>query len=328
MACIEVSNLRKEYQTYSKAEGFFGSVRSLVAREHRTVEAVRDISFRIETGEIVGFLGPNGAGKTTTLKMLSGILYPTSGTATILGYTPWERDPAFQRQFSIVMGQKNQLWWDLPPADSYRLFKEVYAIADRPYRKTLDELVTLLDVSSVINTPTRKLSLGQRMKCELIGALLHQPNVLLLDEPTIGLDLISQDNVRRFILDYNRQRQTTIMLTSHYMEDVKALAQRIIIINHGQLIYDDSQSNLTTKYGDIKSITLTFHEPVKRATLAKFGTVTKYSSRHATLDVPKSETPDRAAKLLRSLPVADIDIAKTEAEDIIRQIFLSTHESA
>ncbi len=328
MPCIEVTNLRKDYQTYRKAEGLLGSVKSLVAREHRTVEAVRDISFRIETGEIVGFLGPNGAGKTTTLKMLSGILYPTSGTASVLGYTPWERDPAFQRQFSLVMGQKNQLWWDLPPADSYSLFKEIYTIDDRPYRKTLDELVTLLDVGSVVNTPTRKLSLGQRMKCELIGALLHQPKVLLLDEPTIGLDLISQDNIRTFIKDYNRRRQTTIMLTSHYMEDVKALAQRVIIIKHGQLIYDDSLQNLTTKYGDIKSITLTFHEPVKRADLAKYGMVTAFSSRQATIDVPRTEAPARAAMLLGVLPVADIDIAQTEAEDVIRQIFQSAKEQS
>lgn len=321
MSCIEVTNLRKEYQTYRKAEGFFGSVKSLVAREHKTVEAVKDLSFSIETGEIVGFLGPNGAGKTTTLKMLSGILYPTSGTATVLGFTPWERDPAFQRQFSIVMGQKNQLWWDLPPADSYSLFKEIYAINDRPYRKTLDELVTLLDVGSVINTPTRKLSLGQRMKCELIGALLHNPKVLLLDEPTIGLDLISQDNIRAFIRDYNHRLKTTIMLTSHYMEDVKALASRVIIINHGQLIYDDTLANLSTKYGDIKSITLTFSEPVKRARLSTYGTVTDFGPRRATVDVPRVDVPERAAKLLGELPIADIDIAQTEADDVIRQIF-------
>lgn len=318
---IVVDGLSKSYTSYRKQPGFARSVQSLFRREEVTTKAVDQVSFKIPKGQIVGFLGPNGAGKTTTLKMLSGILHPTGGSATVMGYTPWERDPKFQRQIALVMGQKNQLWWDLPPADSFLLFKDIYQIPGRQYQKSLDELVELLQVGHVIHVPTRKLSLGQRMKCELIGALLHRPGVLFLDEPTIGLDVVSQANIREFILDYNRREQTTIILTSHYMEDIKALAKRVIIINFGKIVYDDSLATLTHEYGDIKSISLTFSQAVPKSSLREYGHVSQADPQTAVIDVPRTDATAVAAKILTKLPVVDINIKDTEADEIIHAIF-------
>lgn len=243
MSIIEVKNLTKDYEYYKKAPGIWNSVKSLFYREKLYTEAVKNISFSVDEGELVGFLGPNGAGKTTTLKMLSGILYPTSGDALVLGYTPWERKKQYQKQFSIVMGQKNQLWWDLPAMDSFILNKEIYEVPDNQFSKTIDELAELLDIKDILDVQVRKLSLGQRMKCELIAALLHQPRVLFLDEPTIGLDFASQKKMREFIKTYNEQKKTTILLTSHYIEDIKALCKRVIIIDHGEIKYDGAFSH-------------------------------------------------------------------------------------
>ncbi len=226
----------------------WGSVKSLVKREHFDVPAVKSVSFDIEEGELIGFIGPNGAGKTTTLKMLSGLIYPSGGEVSVLGYKPFDRKKEFLRQISLVMGQKNQLWWDLPPMDTFLLNKEIYEISDIDFKERVEELSDLLDVKDILQVQVRKLSLGQRMKCELMAALMHQPKILFLDEPTIGLDVVVQQRLRHFITEYNKKHKATIILTSHYMQDVKQLCDRVIVINYGGLIYDGRLSDLTTKY--------------------------------------------------------------------------------
>ena len=257
MPIIEVKNLSKTYEYYKKQAGLWNSVKSLFHREKLFTKAVKKVSFSIDEGELVGFLGPNGAGKTTTLKMLSGILYPTSGEATVLGYTPWKRQSAFQKQFALVMGQKNQLWWDLPAMESFLLNKEIYEVPEKQFRATLDELTTLLDIEKLLDVPVRKLSLGERMKCELVAALLHSPKVLFLDEPTIGLDVVSQHNIRQFLKSYNKEKKTTIILTSHYMEDVEALCERVVIVNHGIIMYDGALQKLVDTHINHKILDVT-----------------------------------------------------------------------
>ncbi len=321
MPIIEVHDLKKIYTAHKKAPGLVNSLKSVVRRQTIEIPAVKGVSFTIEQGEIVGFLGPNGAGKTTTLKMLSGILYPTSGTATVLGHTPWEREPVYQRQFSIVMGQKNQLWWDLPAMDSFLLNQVIYDIPETPFRETLDELTSILDVEKILTIQVRKLSLGERMKCELIAALLHRPKVLFLDEPTIGMDVVSQQAIREFIREYNRRTQATIMLTSHYMEDVEALCQRVIIIDHGQIVFDGSLEELVERYTNVKILKLTFSTPVERSALEKFGTVQEYTPQYAVLAVLKSDQRSTASRILQDLPVEDILIAEMDVSAVIREVF-------
>src|SRR3989344_1766063 len=245
---ISVSHLKRYYQTYKKEPGFLGSLRSLVHSKYETVKAVDDVSFTVDAGELVGFIGPNGAGKTTTLKCLSGLLFPTSGVVRVLGYTPFERNHQYLKQISLVMGQKNQLWWDLPAQETFLLNKEIYEIPDDQYNKTLHELVELLDVESLLKVQVRKLSLGERMKMELIAALIHSPKVLFLDEPTIGLDVVMQKKMRDFINEYNSRRKATILLTSHYMDDVKELCDRVIIIDHGKLLFDGALDDIIKKF--------------------------------------------------------------------------------
>jgi ABC-2 type transport system ATP-binding protein len=235
---IEVSQLTRVFRTYKKQPGFWGGVRGLFHREFEETRAADHISFTIQEGEFVGFLGPNGAGKTTTLKMLSGLIYPTSGTARVAGFDPTKRENAYRRLFALVLGQKNQLWWDLPAIESFHLLRAIYAIPPDQFQATLDELTALLDVRPKLNVMVRELSLGERMKMELIAALLHRPRVLFLDEPTIGLDVVSQKNVREFLREYNRRNKTTILLTSHYMADISSLCERVIVIDHGKKIYD------------------------------------------------------------------------------------------
>ncbi|MBI4092707.1 MAG: ABC transporter ATP-binding protein [Candidatus Kerfeldbacteria bacterium] len=323
MPIIEVRHLRKNYTFHKKAPGLWNSVKSLWHRETLTTEAVKDISFTVEEGELVGFLGPNGAGKTTTLKMLAGILYPTGGEARVLGYTPWERKPAYQKQFSIVMGQKNQLWWDLPAMESFLLNKEIYEIPDQRFSATIDELTELLDLKDVLDVQVRKLSLGQRMKAELTAALLHRPKVLFLDEPTIGLDVVSQQKMREFIKKYNEQKKTTIMLTSHYMEDVAALAKRVIIIDQGSIFYDGSLSGLVTKVNEFKTVRMTFRTAVPPSNLSNFGHVVEATPTTATLRVARSEATSQTAKILQQLPVDDITVEEEPIDDVIRQVFLN-----
>lgn len=301
-----------------------GSIRSLFARKYKNVEAVKDVSFEIEQGELVGFIGPNGAGKTTTLKCLSGLLYPTSGDVKVLGYTPWDRKPEFQKQFSLVMGQKNQLWWDLPAMETFILNKEIYEVPEAQFKKTLSKLVDLLDVSEVLNVQVRKLSLGQRMKCELIAALLHNPKVLFLDEPTIGLDVVMQKIMRDFIKSYNKEFNSTIILTSHYMDDVKELCKRVIIIDHGQVMFDGELQRVIDKYAENKLLTVTFSEKVSKEDLKKIGEVKEFELPQAKITVPRKEATTRAARLLQDFPVADINIEEPQIEAIIRRLFSDT----
>ncbi|MCS6849841.1 MAG: ATP-binding cassette domain-containing protein, partial [Gemmataceae bacterium] len=249
MPIIEAHNLTKTYRVFQKREGLLGALRGLVRREYREVHAVAGVSFTIEPGEMVGFLGPNGAGKTTTLKMLSGLIYPTSGEARVLGYVPWERADAFRRQFSLVMGQKNQLWWDLPAADSFQLHREIYSLPAVEFQRTLGELTELFGVKHLVRQPVRELSLGERMKMELIAALLHQPRLLLLDEPTIGLDVVAQAAIQRCLREYNSRRGVTMLLTSHYMRDVEALCDRVLVITHGRVVYDGPLARIVAEFG-------------------------------------------------------------------------------
>lgn len=321
MPAIHVKDLKKIYTAHKKAPGLLNSLKSIVKREKIEIPAVKGVSFDIAQGELVGFLGPNGAGKTTTLKMLSGILYPTSGEATVLGHVPWKREKEYQKQFSLVMGQKNQLWWDLPAMDSFHLNKVIYEVPDEQFHETVSHLAELLDVTDVLDIQVRKLSLGQRMKCELIAALLHQPKVLFLDEPTIGLDVVSQQTIREFILEYNRKFNTTIILTSHYMDDVEALCDRVIIIDRGDLVFDNSLESLLGEYTTHKILRLTFSENVRKEDLETFGTVREWSARHAVIEIPKEDQREVAKAVLDKLPVDDILIDEVSVEHVIRTIF-------
>src|SRR5216110_3070611 len=256
MAVIEVQGLTKSFRTYKKKPGLSGAVRGLFHREYATTLAVKDVSFTIEEGELVGFLGPNGAGKTTTLKMLSGLLYPTSGAARVLGYVPWERQDGYRCQFALLLGQKNQLWWDLPAHESLELNSKIYGIPGDSFERTVAELTELLVVKDKLDVMVRELSLGERMKMELIASLLHQPKILFLDEPTIGLDVVSQKTVREFLRHHNVTRKTTIVLTSHYMADIQELCQRVIIIDHGPIFFDGLLSEVLDRFADFKLITI------------------------------------------------------------------------
>ena len=323
MLIIKVSNLSKTYEYYKKQLGVWASVKGLFRREKLHKEAVKEINFSIEEGELVGFLGPNGAGKTTTLKMLSGILYPTSGEAKVLGYTPWKRHPEYQKQFALVMGQKNQLWWDLPAMESFILNKEIYEVSDADFKENLDELVELLDIKDILDVQVRKLSLGQRMKCELVAALLHKPKVLFLDEPTIGLDVVAQKNIRDFIKQYNQKNKTTIILTSHYMEDVKELCKRVIIIEEGKIGYDGDLARLIEKYAPYKVLKITFEgEGVKEVDIREFGEMHQFAPHSITLRVPREKAKNVARDILSSnLPVDDILIDEVDISDVVRKIF-------
>lgn len=298
-----------------------GSLKSLVNRKYEVVGAVEDISFEISEGELIGFIGPNGAGKTTTLKCLSGLLYPTGGNVEVLGYTPWKRDHKFLKQIALVMGQKNQLWWDLPAQESFLLNKEIYEIADSKYKKTLADLSELLDIKDILNIPVRKLSLGQRMKCELIAALIHSPNVLFLDEPTIGLDVVMQKALRDFIQKYNQTFNSTIILTSHYMEDVRQLCKRVIIIDHGKILYDGTLENIVRKFAQHKTLSVIFEREVRRSALEKLGKVTDFEGVKATISVERDKSNKVAAQLLHTFPVDDLNIQEADIEDIIRDVF-------
>lgn len=251
---IKAQRLKKFYRVYKKEPGLVGSLKSLVKRKHDEVKAVSDISFEIKKGELVGFIGPNGAGKTTTLKCLSGLLYPDSGKISVLDFKPWDRQPEFLKQIAFIMGQKGQLWWDLPPIETFSLNKEIYEIPEAEYQRTLKELVDLLEIKDLLKVQVRKLSLGERMKCELVASLLHSPQVLFLDEPTIGLDIVMQKKIRDFIKDYNARHQATIILTSHYMTDVQELCKRVIIIDKGKIVFDGKITEVLKKYAKYKTL--------------------------------------------------------------------------
>lgn len=321
MPVIQVTNLKKYYQIHKKEPGLKGSVKSLFKRVYEDAKAVDGISFSIEEGELVGFIGPNGAGKTTTLKCLSGLLYPTSGEVSVLGYNPWDRKNAFLKQISLVMGQKNQLWWDLPAIETFILNREIYEIPKNQYEENLNELVKLLEVEDILKVQVRKLSLGQRMKCELIAALLHTPKVLFLDEPTIGLDVVSQKKMRDFIREYNKRRQSTIILTSHYMGDVKELCKRVLIIDKGKLIFDGLLSEITEKFADHKLITVVLNSEVDPKKLEEIAPVKDFSFPKVVFSVKRELASVTAAELLQNYPVADLNIEEVPIEDIIREVF-------
>lgn len=321
MPNITVSHLSKHYQTHRKEAGFIGSIKSLFARQYETVKAVENVSFTIEEGELVGFIGPNGAGKTTTLKCLSGLLYPDSGTISVLGFNPFARKTDFLKQIALVMGQKNQLWWDLPVIETLVLNKEIYEVDDAQFKKVVNQLSTLLDVDRLLDIQVKKLSLGERMKCELIAALIHSPKVLFLDEPTIGLDVVMQQNLREFIKEYNKKFTATILLTSHYMRDVEALCERVIIIDHGNILYDGKLSEIVKKYAKRKVISVTFQQSIDKEKLERLGQVTSYEFPKATLSVERENSNHVAATLLEEFNVEDLNIEETHIEEVIRQVF-------
>lgn len=321
MAVIRVEHLKKEFEYYKKGTGLQGSLHNLFHREMLKKEAVKDISFSVERGEMIGLLGPNGAGKTTTLKMLSGILFPTAGEVEIDGYIPWERKNAFKRRFSIVMGQKNQLWWDLPASDSFYLNKCIFDVPDGEYRRTVEELSELLDVKDLMNVQVRRLSLGERMKMEILAALIHRPDILFLDEPTIGLDILSQQKIRDFLKTYNEQTKTTVILTSHYMRDIEELCRRAVIINQGQLVFDGTLADINHRMGDRKLLSLKSIEPVPREHLSLFGRVREYHGREAVLEVPKGKIKETASAILSLLPVEDFTVTEIPLEESIALFF-------
>ena len=320
---IEVQDLVKHYSVAKREAGFANSGRAFFRRERETVKAVEGISFTIRPGEIVGFLGPNGAGKTTTLKMLAGLLFPTAGTIRVAGFRPQERRRAFLSTIAMVLGQKQQLIWDLPPADTFLLNKEIYGVSDADYRARLAELTAMLDLGGLVNRQARKLSLGERMKCELAAALIHRPKVLFLDEPTIGLDVNMQQALRDFIADYNRRTGATILLTSHYMADVSALCKRVIVINRGRLLFDGDLSAILEKMAIEKAVKLHFSAPVDRARLEAYGKVAAADGLEAELHVPRGAVANLAQRVLAELPVADIAIEDTPIETAIGR-FMTT----
>ena len=318
---IQLRELSKYYQVHRKAAGLRSSLRNLFRREYETVKAVDGVTLDIQEGEVVGFLGPNGAGKTTTLKCLSGLLYPTSGSANVLGFVPHRREEAFLSQITLLMGQRNQLLWDLPAMETFLVNQAMYGIPEAQFRETLDELVALLDLEPLLTKQVRKLSLGERMKCEIAAALLHRPRVLFLDEPTIGLDVTAQAAIRDFLRAYNHRQQVTILLTSHYMADVVALARRILVIDHGHLIYDGDLQALIERTAPYKLLRLTFSQPVDASDLALLGEVEESDGLKVTLRVPRESSTQVAASALTGLPVSDIAIEEPPVEQIIAEVF-------
>jgi ABC-2 type transport system ATP-binding protein len=328
MAIIEIEGLAKSYRIYQKQEGLLASVRGLFHRTYREVPAVRGIDLRVEAGEFVAFLGPNGAGKTTTLKLLSGVINPTRGTARVMGFVPWRRENSYRRRFALVMGQKNQLWWDLPAQESFRLHQQIYCIEPAQFRHRLDELVDLLEVRNLLGQPVRELSLGERMKMELIAALLHSPEVLFLDEPTIGLDVIAQHNIQLFLRHYQQLRQMTVLLTSHYMKDVAALCRRVVIIARGQIMYDGSLSGIIDRFSTHKVITLVFPTDTLPEGLSRFGEVLEEQAPKVKLRVDRNGIATALATILAHHTVEDVSVEDPPLEEVIAEMFSMASELA
>lgn len=321
MAAIEIDKLAKTYRVYQKKEGLLASIGGLVRRQYRPVEAVRQISLRVEPGEFVAFLGPNGAGKTTTLKLLSGVIFPTSGTARVLGHVPWHRENAYRRRFALVMGQKNQLWWDLPANESFRLHQQIYGIAPDRFQRTRDELAEMLAVGDLLGRPVRELSLGERMKMELIAALLHSPEVLFLDEPTIGLDVVAQHAIQSFLREYQQQRRITILLTSHYMKDVAALCRRVVIIMLGRIVYDGSLSGIVDRFGGHKIVTLQMADGRIPPALDRYGELLSSEPPRARLRVARSAVTEILRNILSQHVVVDVSVEDPPLEEVIAEVF-------
>ena len=323
MLAIEARNLRKNYVTTRKSPGIGGAIKSIFAPERIAVEAVKDVNLEINQGEIVGFLGPNGAGKTTTLKMLSGILYPTSGEAYVLGFKPFERKAEMLRQISLVMGNKNQLWWDLPAIDSFQVLKELYEVGDADYRRRSEFLIDTLDLGDKIHTQVRKLSLGERMKCELVAALLHSPRVVFLDEPTIGLDVISQKRIRDFLKHLHQEEGCTIILTSHYMQDVEELCERVIVIDQGTKIFEGKLAELSRQFTHGRRLRLGFSGPYDLTALERFGQIVTSDELTATIEVSPETLTAATGQILGTFPVIDVAIEDVDVEEVIRRLFES-----
>ncbi len=321
MPAIIAQALSKTYRTYKKKPGFTGAIKGLFHREYEYTRAAADVSFSIEEGELVGFLGPNGAGKTTTLKMLSGLLHPTSGSASVLGFIPSQRQNEFKKQFALVMGQKNALWWDLPAADSLELTRVIYGVEINRYRDKLDELTTLLDVKGKLNVMVRELSLGERMKFELINALIYSPRILFLDEPTIGLDVTSQKKVREFLKHYNQTAKITMILTSHYMQDIQELCQRVMIIDHGHLMYDGALEKIIDQFADHKIVSLESIRNLRGMDFSRFGEIIVQGEQNLKLKVKKNRIKDVCRDLLSLEGLEDINIQEVPVEDVIREVF-------
>lgn len=318
---ISVNNLKKIYKVKKKESGLIKSISSFINPKYEKVMAVRDISFSINEGELVGFIGPNGAGKTTTLKCLSGLLFPNSGYVNVLDFIPYEKKENFLKEISLVMGQKNQLIWDLPPMDTFLLNKEIYEIPNDKFSLKLKELSELLGVTNLLDIPVRKMSLGERMKCELIASLIHSPKILFLDEPTIGLDIVAQKNMRDFIKTYNKKFKATIILTSHYMGDVSELCKRIIIINKGEIIFDGLIEDIFKKYGHNKILSIVFSADIDPKKLENIGEIKYYDFPKAVILVSKEQSNLAASELLRNFPISDLNIEEPDLESIVREIF-------
>jgi ABC-2 type transport system ATP-binding protein len=316
---IAISQLSKYYRVPEREGGLRASLASLIKRRYRDVRAVDGISFTIEAGEVVGFLGPNGAGKTTTLKMLSGLLHPSSGEVRVMGFEPRQRSHDYLRQITLVMGNRNQLTWDLPALDSFDLQRAVYGIPEEEFRRTRDEFIELLDLKDLVTKPVRNLSLGERMKMEIVAALLHKPKVLFLDEPTIGLDVTMQRRIRAFVAEYNRRHNATVLLTSHYMADVEALCRRVIVIHHGRILFDGDLGKLKAQFSSYKTLSLSMQNP--EADLSKYGDVIGREDGRVTLRVPKAQTSQVTARLLSELQVDDLTVEDTPVDDVIDQVF-------
>ncbi len=322
---ITVTDLRKTFRVPVREAGLRASMRSLVRRTHRDVAAVAGVSFGIPAGEIVGFLGPNGAGKTTTLKMLSGLLVPTSGEISVLGHIPARREHDYLRRITLVMGNRNQLQWDIPALDSFEMNRAIYRIPDADFRRTRDEIVELLEIGDLVRKPVRTLSLGERMKAEIAASLLHRPQVLYLDEPTIGLDVTMQKRIRTFLAEYNQRFGATVLLTSHYMADVQALCKRVIVIDHGEILYDGALRALSTRYSPHQTINVTLTEPDED--LSAYGEVVSSDNGKISLKVAKDDTSAVAARLLAAFQVTDLTIEDPPIEDVIEQVFAGSNRS-
>jgi ABC-2 type transport system ATP-binding protein len=320
MSAIEARDLTKVYRTYRKERGLWGSVKGLVRRRYDETRAADRVSFRIEEGEFVGFLGPNGAGKTTVLKMLSGLLNPTSGDARVLGFIPWERRNEMKRQFSLLMGQKNALWWDLPAQESLELNRAIYGIDGSHFAKVVNGLAELLEVTDKMNVMVRELSLGERMKMELISALIHEPRVLFLDEPTIGLDVVSQKRVRDFLRIYNEEHRIVTLLTSHYMQDIEELCERVIVIDHGKIFFDGPLSDIIDRFSGYKIVRLTFEKAVQRD-FSGFGEVLEQTPVSVQLKIARAKVTETCRQLLEACDVSDINVQELPVEEVIRQLF-------
>jgi ABC-2 type transport system ATP-binding protein len=321
MAIIEIENLRKDYRVYSKKEGLLSAVRGLFHREFKKVEAVAGIDLQVNPGEFVAFLGPNGAGKTTTLKLLSGVITPTSGSCRVMGFTPWKRENEYRRRFALVMGQKNQLWWDLPAQESFRLHQHIYQINRADYEKTLNELVELLGLQKLLGRPVRELSLGERMKMELSAALLHMPEVLFLDEPTIGLDVIAQHAIQQFLKRYQEERGITILLTSHYMKDIAALCKRVVVITEGKIKYDGSLDGIIDKFSSHKIVTLQLPKTDTLSGFERFGEVLEITPPKVRIEIERAKVPAVLARILAEHSIEDVVVEDLPLEQVIAQVF-------